>query len=61
MTTERDALELLADLRAHLEAFPNDSRARAEVRQLVHEMDGAAAVRPIELSIWAGQPAPETP
>ena len=50
MTTERDALELLADLRAHLEAFPNDSRARDEIRRLVLQMDGEGEVHPIQFS-----------
>ena len=59
MTIERDALELLADLRAHIEAYPNDSKARDELRRLVQEMANDAAGRPIELSTWAGQPEPE--
>ena len=59
MTTERDAVELIADLRAHLGAYPNDSRAREELRQLVQEAAGVAARRPIQLSTWAGQPEPE--
>ena len=60
MTTERDALELIADLRAHLEAYPNDAVAREQLRRLAQEIDGGADHhRPIELSTWAGQPAPE--
>ena len=59
MTTERDALELLADLRAHIGAYPNDSKARDELRRLVQEMDSDAATRPIDLSTWKGQPEPE--
>ena len=60
MTTERDALELIADLRAHLEAYPNDAAAREQLRRLAQEIDGGAEHhRPIELSTWAGQPAPE--
>ena len=59
MTPERDALELLADLRGHIEAYPNDSRARDELRRLVQELDGAPESRPIALSTWVGQPEPK--
>ena len=59
MASERDALELIAELRAHLVAYPNDIRAKDELRQLVQEAAGTAAGRPIELSTWVGQPAPE--
>ena len=59
MTAERDALELIADLRTCLETFPNDTLARDELRQLAREADGAMARRPIELSTWVGQPEPE--
>ena len=37
MTSERDALELLMDLRAHLEAYPNDVLARERLLTLVGE------------------------
>ena len=60
MTTERDALELLADLRAHLAAYPNDVKAKDELRRLVQEMDrGVDHHRPIELSTWVDQDPPE--
>ena len=59
MTTERDALGMVADLRAHLKAYPNDSRARDELRRLVQEMASDAAGQPIELSTWEGQSEPE--
>ena len=59
MTTKRDALELLADLRAHLEAYPNDTGARDVIRRLVREIDGTPEPRTITLSTWVNQPEPE--
>ena len=59
MTTERDVLELLAEIRAQFQANPNDTGGRDAVRRLVEEIDGAPEPRPIALSTWVGQPEPE--
>ena len=59
MTTESDALELLADLRALFQANPNDTRGMDELRRLVQELDGAPEPRPIQLHTWVGQAEPE--
>ena len=62
MTTERDerdVLELLDDVRIHLETYPNDTRARDELHQLDQLLQGADPRRPIELTTWAEQPTPE--
>ena len=43
MTTEnadQGVLELLVQLRSHLEAYPKDTQVRDELRHLVQEMDG---------------------
>ena len=61
MATERDALELLADLRAHIGAYPNDSKAVDELRRLVQEMDSDTARRPIDLSTRAASRHPRGP
>lgn len=58
MTTERDALELIADLRAHLEAYPEDRRARQSLVHLVMEMEGETPPRPVELVTWTDQTKP---
>ena len=62
MTSERDALELIADLRAHLrahlEAYPEDRRARQALTNLALEMEGATPPPPVHLLSWAGQPEP---
>ena len=55
-------MEILADLRAHLEAYPNDSRAREELLGAWSQEMARAESRPagpIELSTWVGQPEPE--
>ena len=59
MTTERDALELLAELRGHIEAYPKDARGRDEILRLARELEGAPEPRPIALSTWDGQAEPE--
>ena len=58
MTTERDALELIADLRAHMEAYPNDAAAREQLRLLMNDIDGDGNTEPLELNRWQDIPDP---
>ena len=46
MTDERDALELIENLRAWLAAHPNDQRARQELGQLANGLDAQEAAKP---------------
>ena len=59
MTIERDALELLSDLRGHSDAYPNDFKVKDEILRLARELEGAPESRPIALSTWVGQPEPK--
>ena len=56
---ERDVLELLADIRARIEAHPNDSRGRDDILRLARELEGDLEPQPLALSTWTGQPEPE--
>ena len=57
-TDERDSVELVDDLRAHLDACPNDQRAREDILRLAREIDRPPQARPVTLETWDGAAPP---
>ena len=62
MTADRDAMELIDDIRRHWQAFPGhyDAKVVERLLELVHEIGDGDRPRPIELSTW-DEADPPTP